>query len=221
MAMSGALLTSSRIPPAVKPFCPAVRRFVGAVVLALPLMLGGVAQAADGQGNFALRGAGAMPCTQVVQRVDARAPDVAQFVAWTDGALSLANRLERDTFDLMPFDNPAGLVTVMALNICRANPQVLFGAAVVQVLELLKPMRVRQSARPVTITVGEASVALRPETIRLVQTRLRALNLMTAGASGQWGPASRAAIKRFQESRNLRQTEIPDPDTVIQLFLRR
>ncbi|MBI1386677.1 MAG: hypothetical protein GC150_17370 [Rhizobiales bacterium] len=193
----------------------------GALLGALLVIVPETARSADTQGNFALRGAGSVPCAQVVQRVGARAPDLPQFVAWADGALSQANRIERETFDLLPFERPAGLLTMLALNICRANPQVTFGAAVFQAIEAVKPLRVRQAAQPVTITVGEASVALRPETIRLVQTRLRELNLLTAQPDGRWGPASRAAIKRFQESRNLRPTEIPDTDTVVQLILRR
>lgn len=196
--------------------CIASALFLGLLALAPTASV-----AADAQGNFALRGAGAVACAQAVQRIEARGPEVAQFVAWADGALSQANRLERDTFDLMPFDGPAGLLTVLALNVCRANPQLNFGSAVIQAIEAMKPLRVRQSAQPVTITVGEASVSLRSETIRLVQTRLRELNLLSAPADGRWGPTSRAAIKRFQESRNLRPTEIPDPDTVIQLLLRR
>lgn len=190
----------------------------------VPLLLaglGGTARAADVQGNFSVRGVGATACSRVIQLVEARGPEVQQLVAWADGALSHANRVERETFDFLPFVNPPGLFTILAVNVCRTNGQLVYGAAVMQALDAIRPLRVRESVAPVTITAGQASVQLRPETIRLVQTRLRELNLLSGQADGQWGGGSRAAMKRFQESSRLPQTEIPDVDSVLRLLLQR
>ena len=184
-------------------------------------LLPAIGNAADSKGNYAARGAGSMACAQVTKAVDGKGAEVAGILAWADGAVSMTNRLERDTFDVSPFEAPAGLLPVMAVNLCRANPNMLFLTAVTQVIDALKPLRVQHAAAPVTITVDKGSVALRPETIRVVQNRLRELKLMSAPADGKWGPPSRAAIKQFQESRKLQVTELPDPDTVIRLVLQK
>lgn len=201
----------------------AASRALRSGLLSLLLVLGaaGAAGAADAQGNFSVRGVGAVQCARAVELADQRSAEVQLLVAWTDGVLTHANRSERETFDLLPFTNQAGLLAAMALNVCRTNGQLIYANAVLQAIEAIRPLRVRQSAAPVTVTVGENSVQIRPETIRLVQTRLRELNLLTANADGQWGAASRAAMRRFQESRNLPVTELPDPDTVIRLVLQR
>jgi hypothetical protein len=179
------------------------------------------ALAADPQGNFSVRGVGALPCPQVIQRIDGRSPEVPLLVAWADGMLTQMNRSDRETFDVVPFVSTPGLLTILATNVCRANNQLVFATAVGQALEAVKPMRVRQNGQPVTITVGQASVVLRPETVRLVQTRLKELNLLAATPDGQWGASSRAAMRRFQEGASLPLTEIPDPDSVIRLMLQR
>lgn len=205
---------SDRLPP---------RRLLRLAWL-VPLLLAvlsGTARAADPQGNFSVRGVGATACSRVVQVVEARGPELQQLVAWADGALSHANRAERETFDLLPFVNPPGLITILAVNVCRTNGQLVYGAAVMHALDAIRPLRVRESVAPITITVGQGSVQLRPETIRLVQARLLELNLLTGQPDGQWGSGSRAAIKRFQEARGLSATEVPDVDTVLRLILQR
>lgn len=199
-------------------FPPLLQRLVRAGAVCATLLLPGAAFAADANGNFSVRGAGSLSCAEVVKRVDAQSPDVSALVAWADGALAMANRGERGTYDIVPFDNPPA---VLAVNLCRANPQALYVTAVFRVIEAMKPLRVTRAAAPVSIKVGAASASLRPETLRLVQNRLRDLKLLTKAADGKWGAPTREAIKQFQQSQKLPVTEVPDPDTVIRLILPR
>jgi hypothetical protein len=177
------------------------------------------AVAADQQGRYSVRGVGALRCADVVRLVDEQRPEVAQVVAWADGALTVMNRNERETYDLLPFAVPAGLFATMVVNLCRQAPTLLFDTAVRQIGETLRPLRLRREEAPVAVSVGENRAEIRPQTIRLVQERLKQLNLFAGNPDGRWGAPTQAALKRFQESRDLPVTEIPDARTVFSLLL--
>jgi hypothetical protein len=196
----------------------AVLSGVSALLSLAPCLLPS-AHAANDKGQFGVRGVGSLPCAQVVAKIDAKAPDVPNLVAWADGAHSLYNRGEADTFDAIPFASPMGLTTILALNICRANPQALYVVAVLQALETMRPLRLRQAEQGVPLTVGDRTVSIKPETLRLVQTKLRERKLLATAADGKWNAETQAAIKKFQQSANLPTTEVPDPDTVFRLVL--
>jgi hypothetical protein len=207
--------------PPTSPRMPGAAGLATVLAVAALVMLAPVARAADAQGNFAVRGAGGAPCERVVGIVDASGPQMAAIVSWTDGALTMANRMEAGVFDMVPFSQPSSLLTALAVNVCRQNPRLVYAAAVSQVLEALRPLRVRTSAEPEVITHEGNSVALRRETVTLIQERLRERGHLRGSATGGWGPQSREAMRLFQVSQNLPPTRIPDPTSVLRLMLTR
>jgi peptidoglycan hydrolase-like protein with peptidoglycan-binding domain len=60
---------------------------------------------------------------------------------------------------------------------------------------------------------------LSPGAVRAVQARLRALGFYRGGVDGIWGPATQAAVQRFQEGRALQPTGQLNPATVQALGL--
>ena len=174
--------------------------------------------AADADGQFSVQGIGTQSCAQIVQKVDSNAPDLSAVVAWSDGALTAANRQEKDVFSVMPFSDPIGIFTMFAVNLCRQQPDMIYDSAVAQVIELLRPVYVLNASTPVKVTVGSDSVMVYPQLIRQAQDRLTALGMLKGNGDGVFGDKTMEALKLFQASVSLPITGIPDAVTLLKLI---
>jgi hypothetical protein len=180
---------------------------------------GAAALAQDQQNVYFVRGSGALPCAEVIATVEGNGPGLVALVAWADGALSTVNRMRPDTFDILPFTEPPGLVTQLAVNVCRQRPQMTFDMALVEVFAALESIRIVEQADPVRMVAGRAEVRLRAETLRRVQERLIALGHLQGSADGAYGPATGAALRKFQGTAKLPASGLPDVETVLRLLL--
>lgn len=189
-------------------------------VLGSALLLAGPLQAADEEGNYAIRGAGGFACERYGQAVEAQSDEVRQFVRWMEGYATGLNRLQADTFDVSPIVDPAAMANLM-LSICRQNPEMAFEVAVAQGLSSLAPMRERAESRADTLEHEGSTVLVRRETMRRLQQALAELGHYTSSIDGLYGPGTRRAIIAFQESAELTPTGLPDPDTLLNLLLAR
>lgn len=195
-----------------------VHVMLGAIACAMSLGAS-AAMAADAGGGYSARGLGAQPCRPFIEAVERNNTETIRlYVAWIDGALSANNRLRPDTFDSSPFIAPGAFVGTV-LNACRRDPDGLFDTAVNTAIGALVPMRVRASSPVVQMQVGDTATSLRQETLVAVQTRLRELRLLAAAPTGSFGEQTREALKAFQGQRNLPQTGLPDPETLVMLLL--
>lgn len=194
-------------------------RTPGALALIAAFALPWPAQAADSGGNFAVRGLGALPCADVVRKVDDNAPDLVVLVAWSDGALTEINRFTPDTFDAIPFVDPQGVFTTLVVNLCKRNPAITFEAALQRVVAILHAVRVTRGAPPIVIVTSETRLSIHPETIGLVQDRLIALGLLTRPATQGLDAPTEAALGVWQTARGLPATGTPSADTVLPLLL--
>ena len=189
------------------------------VALATLLVAAPAARGADAQGDYAVRGAGALTCARFAEVATGNTRELPVILAWMDGHITAANRLGSETFDLIPFSTPGPFAAVV-LHICRRNPALLLDGAVRTALQQLERLKVSRNSPFVEMTVGNNRVSLRQETLIAVQRKLSELNLYRGEADGRFGAQTRAALKSFQQSRQLRVTELPDPDTVVALLLR-
>ena len=193
---------------------PRVLAAATAVLIAAPAV-----RAADAQGDYAVRGVGAMNCARVVEAATRNSQELPMILAWMDGHITAANRAGAETFDLVPFSTPGPMAAVV-VNICRRNPTLLLDGAVRAGLQQLERLKVGRNSPFVEMTVGNNRVSLRQETLAAIQRKLTTLNLYRGEADGRFGTQTRAAIKSFQQSRQMQVTELPDPDTVVALLLR-
>jgi hypothetical protein len=189
------------------------------VALLLSAVAMAFGSAASAQDAYFVRGSGALPCSEALVVAQQQGPGLVALVAWADGALSTVNRMRSDTYDLLPFEEPRGLITQLALNICQQNPAIPFETALHRVFAALEPLRVVSAAESVKMTAGAASVSLRPETLTRVQERLIALGHLQGTADGAYGPATGAALRKFQAAATLPESGLPDVETVLRLLL--
>lgn len=191
------------------------RLLLGAALLTSAVLPLAGAQAADTRGDYAVRGVGALPCGQFLQNVSANR-DLPVLFAWIDGVLTATNRNVAGVFDAVPFSAPGAFGAIVLRN-CRSDQQQSLDGAVRASLQQIQSLYVSRNSPMVEMTVASNRVTLRAETLRVVQDRLRQLNLLRAEPNGIFTPETREALKRFQAMRQLPSTELPDPDTVFAL----
>lgn len=190
---------------------------VAASMACAGIALCGPARAADSTGNFAVRGLGSSACAQFVAAVEGNTPELRNYIAWLEGAVTANNRLLPGVFDVVPF-SASGALAAVVVRRCRAQPTQIFDAALRATLDELQRLRVTTNSPWVEMTVGDNRVTLRAETLASVQTRLAALGLHATPPDGRFSVATREALKRFQLMRRLPVTELPDPDTLLALL---
>lgn len=198
--------------------------FVTRLVCACVASLAGTAAlAADGAGQFSVRGAGGQPCSVWTNITDAtdqaqRRDGILSFQAWLAGYITASNRLQPETYDAMPFLDMVNVLAIV-LNECRANPDELVETTSARVLAAFNATRVQAESPLVTVTEAGAQKTYRQETIMAVQQKLIDQGLLTGEADGAMGAATSAALQTYQTNTGLPATGELTVDTVFKLLL--
>ncbi len=176
-----------------------------------------LAQGADANGQFAIKGAGLLSCKDFVQARKDRTPQYLQFGGWMEGYLSATNRYEGDTFDLVPWQSSAVLATWLT-SFCERNPEVQFVRAVAALANTLGPTRLTTRSEALGFEGGETTGYIYADTLRRAQQRLVDLGLLKGTVSGSLDEGTRAALRRFQGASALDPTGLPDQATLAKLL---
>jgi hypothetical protein len=194
-----------------------------AVTLSALLGLAAVqpAAAADQRGQYAARGQqAALTCGGLAQITKAGGAPLAATIAWIDGVLTGVNMVLPNTFDISPYRG-SPITAAMVIQRCAASPNAPVHVVLFQVINSLAPLRAQADSPVITMSVGQQNLGIRQDTLKLVQQALIQRGfLRTQRIDGLYTERVRAALKEFQKSENLPQTEIADPDTVQRLLRR-
>lgn len=197
-----------------------MKRIMRAVVLAGLATSGAfsLAQAADSDGNYALRGAGNFSCERYRASVEADDPtELNQFLSWVQGHITATNRMSDDTFDLYPILSPTR-IGAMLYNVCGNYPESRLEEAAVSLGEYMAPGRVREASEIAQVSSGEGTMALRRDTLAKVQESLIEAGHYEGDPGALFDERMQAALRRYQQANNLPTTGLPDADTLMALF---
>lgn len=180
--------------------------------------------AADADGQFAVRGIGGQTCSSfitVIENADPaqREQGILSFINWTAGYLSYVNRSSQGVFDASPIIESRDLLQVI-LNQCGQNLDALFENVAFDVLSVLSKGAVIKASPLVSVNLENQSRQYREETIISVQNALIEKELLEGPPDGVVGPATQAAIARFQKDQGLTATGFLDFATVIRALIR-
>ena len=185
---------------------------------ALVFATGTAAEAADAQSRFQAYGLGRLPCKRFVEICEAKKEECKLTGTWMEGYLSGFNALNKDTFDILPWQPPE-LVAEFTYNVCKQNPDAPVLEVVNELIRgLLVPQRVKSAAERVRIGEGDQAVGLYRDTIRALQERLIATGHLDGKADGAFGPSSKRAVEAFQKEMGLPATGVPDQRTLLAVF---
>ncbi|NNM01516.1 MAG: peptidoglycan-binding protein [Gammaproteobacteria bacterium] len=175
-------------------------------------------RAADSDGNYMVKGAGTADCATFAASVKQRDQRFFSFAGWIEGYLSGMNRYEGDVYDLVSWQSTDLLMASLS-KYCEQNPQMNFHTAVTNLAGSLKRNAIEENTPLVPIDAGDGRAYLLYEkAIRRLQARLRLHGLYEGELTGSYGDTTRDAVRRFQESKGLAATGLPDQETLSYLL---
>ena len=175
------------------------------------------AQAANEQGQFAVRGIGIQDCASFSKGYAERSQAAFVFAGWLDGYISAINRLQPDTFDAAPWQL-TDILMVLINNHCRGNPDQRLFTVVQSLVGFYGEQRLTTSSERVDAKVGDTTVSVYKEIMRRAQVALAREGVYTGTPDGVFGPQTKAAFEAFQEKANLTKSGLPDQQTLYRLF---
>lgn len=195
-----------------------MRRWLSMASMAALLLAPQIASGADADGQFAVKGAGSLTCTELTAVIEKEPQNTFLLAGWMDGYLTAINQLTDGVVDHAPWQSVELLLDVL-VNHCAANPDDPVVRATQIVLVAMRATRLTQKVEIETIQVGDqGSFQIDRESLRKAQQQLIALGYLAGGADGRYGPNTGAAIGKFQEASQLPVTNVPDQLTLFRLF---
>ena len=175
------------------------------------------ASAADSQGNFAMKGAGFLPCQVFVTERESKSNVYYMIGGWLEGFISAHNKYVDGTYDIASFESLELLLWVIDKH-CRSNPDDRLYSVVNSIIIQLSPDRLQKRSRKLDIKSGQRSTALYQTTIRRMQARLTELGLYKDDVDGRYTEATESALMAFQSDNDLEMTGFPDQTTLWRLL---
>ena len=132
-----------------------------------------IAQAADSQGNFAVKGVANVSCKDYAASAAQGGPELSQYLGHVNGYVSAYNALSVNTFDVLSWQS-VDTILLLLLSRCDKHPEVKFGAMLTTLLGYLHEHRVQAVASRVALGPKENSLYLYEPVFKELTQRLQA-----------------------------------------------
>lgn len=188
-----------------------------AAALALALWMSGAAHAADTKGNFAIKGAGRVTCADFNRAIAGKSEAALGMVSWLAGYLTAANQYEPRTYDLLAWQDELYLVASVR-GYCQKFPKRPLIAVAIGLTQSLRAGRVIADSPVRLFANGNNRVALYADVVRRLQQALATQKLYSGPIDGEASAQLISGIQRFQTSRKLPPSGLPDQQTLYLLL---
>ncbi|MDT8383898.1 MAG: peptidoglycan-binding domain-containing protein [Gammaproteobacteria bacterium] len=173
--------------------------------------------AADDKGQFALRGAGLLPCAIYVKEREAKSEAYLMTAGWIDGFITGSNQYSPETYDLLSFETTELLTAILDKH-CIANPKDRVFAVLKSLFQKLHQDRLQTLSEKTEVAVGDRKTSLYVEVLKRIQKTLTAKGLYKGKVNGSYDQSTIDAMKAFQRSVKLEPTGFPDQVTLWRLL---
>jgi hypothetical protein len=173
--------------------------------------------AADVQGRFTVKGAGAVECARFSAAVQERGAELVSFAGWVEGYLSAMNRYETGIYDMAGWRGTEVMLAALT-RYCGGNPESGFHEAVAKMAEQMRTHAVADQSAMVTLGNGETQVTVYRETIQRTQAQLALRGHYDGPVDGEWNNATASALKAFQVEKAVPASGLPDQFTLVHLL---
>lgn len=193
------------------------RNTVMAALFAGATLAHSAALASDANGNFALRGYGSRNCATFLAEIS----DVAHasnYGSWLMGYATAHNRLQSETFDILPLPDGAVFLEVISA-VCADQETLTVEGAANEVIRAIAPLHQRGSTSIIKTERAGSSLLIRQGALQALQSHLTERKLYSGPADGQWGDATAAAIEEFQLRESITVTGLPDFATLFRAIV--
>lgn len=189
-----------------------------ALVHAFSLLVSvGTADAADPSGAFAVDGVGSRTYADFIAAKDGDPDLLIAFAGWTTGFITAVNVFRNETFDLTPFQ-PTELLLAKMQKYCEANPDESYANALGKLVSSLMEGRLQAESDLVRISVGDKAVFIYRSVLADVYAKLANAGLLPQKEPTEYDAAFASATSRYQASKGLPQSGLPDLATMNSLY---
>lgn len=187
-------------------------------LLVAALAMASPAFAADSKGRAAPKGWGLATCQQFLDAATKKDEEVVRvIISWLNGFITATNILEKDTYDVAPWQDSLFLLNVM-IPYCQQTPkQPLIGVVFGLTQELIKD-RIKEHEEILPLEIGKRRLAVYKSVLRDAQAVLIKGGYLKGTADGIFGPQTQAAIEGFQKAQQIPITGLPDAITMQRLL---
>lgn len=190
----------------------------GALAPLFWVLAASAAFAADGNGQFAIKGAGLQTCERFETAMEAQTQDVALYGGWIEGFVTAQNQHLETTFDIAPWQTTSTLLS-MTRSVCAQAPnETRFIDAFAAVFRLLTPSRLTEESEIIGFTNGDASSVAYREILKRLQQALRDEGYDIANQDGDFDEVAMAYLRDYQARNRIPTTGLPDQQTLYALL---
>lgn len=178
-----------------------------------------VANAADTEGKFAVKGAGKRMCSDFLKASEAKTTDYYLYGGWLEGYLSHFNSTQENTYDVTPWQSTELMLALLQRH-CQTNSDMHFLTATNSLIKTLFPIRLEANSIMTKIDVQNTQSYYYSEILLRAKKRLKALGFLNGDVDANYDNNDVKAFAAFQKSIGIRETGIPDQPTLMALFLK-
>jgi hypothetical protein len=134
------------------------------------------------------------------------------------GYMTARNRLQPDTFDILPFVDGSLLLQAVSA-VCADQKDITIERATSEVIGAIAPLHQRVASAAITVERSGQSVRIREDAIATLQDRLAKRGLYAGAADGKWTEELALAVQEFQLRENITATGVPDLATLVRAIV--
>lgn len=176
------------------------------------------ADAAEKDGQFAIKGAGAQTCAQFIAAWDQGNTDLKQYAGWIDGYVTAVNQHVSNTYDTTPWQTTETLLG-MTHSVCKQlAPKARFIDAMSLLLRQIWPTRLHEKSEFDEIRRGQRAMVVYRAVLDAVKARLTTLGYAAGPPGAAFDESMSNALRAFQGERGLQPTGLPNQKTLFALF---
>jgi len=191
---------------------------VAALALCLATGPGRPVEAADTDGNFAIKGGGVQPCSALLTAHDRKSDDLGLYAGWIDGYLTGLNQFSPQTYDLATWQGSDTLLSMTRAVCQQMPPDTRVLEAFLQIVRAIQPGRLQQEEGLVALLHNGKGTAIYGSILITAKTRLNALGHQAGAEDTAFTEATALAFQRFQKAEGLAETGLPDQQTLYRLL---
>lgn len=192
------------------------------IALCLASLMCTTSFAADEKNRFSARGVGGEKCETLVSILESKDEKqltkyVPIFIGWVDGYISYINRIEKNTYNAVPFISGPEILALVTQQ-CKKKPEVRLEETVHHTVSVLAKHKIVKESPTVNVTVEKNTGLYYKETIIEIQNKLSKLGYYKGKSDGSFNDTTIQALKLFQKSQELTESGFPNMDTLLKLL---
>ncbi|WP_319825987.1 peptidoglycan-binding domain-containing protein [Thalassovita sp.] len=170
-------------------------------------------------GEFVIRGIGYQQCAYINQDYSQNNIKQMELASWISGYVTHTNKTTDAIVDWLPIGDTSQFAALVSI-LCKSQPSYQIQDVVAALGRHFEPYHVHNKGVFQVVKSESHQVAIRPETIEVVQGLLAAQGyLPKEDVDGEFGPKTSQAILKFQEKTGrIQKTGVPDILTLFALL---